>query len=132
MAKASILLADDEPNVLLTLKLVLENDGYEVMTADTAARALELMNNAHRFDAIVTDLNMEKENIGLEVARAARKLHPRPAIVILTGFASIENARAALKIQIEHFATKPVDLTELTQTLNRYVRNQQSTQGGSS
>jgi DNA-binding NtrC family response regulator len=126
MGKAYILLADDEPNVLLTLKLVLESDGYEVVTADSAATAIALMNQPRRFDAILTDLNMEKEDIGLDVAREAAKLLPRPAIFIITGFASIENARAALKIQVEHFATKPIDLNDLMLTLNRLLHGRPS------
>ena len=126
MGKAYILLADDEPNVLLTLKLVLESDGYEVITADSAAQAIALMNQPRRFDAILTDLNMEKEDIGLDVAREAAKLQPRPAIIIITGFASIENARAALKIQVEHFATKPIDLNDLMLTLNRCLHGRPS------
>ena len=126
MGKAYILLADDEPNVLLTLKLVLEGDGYEVVTADSAATAIALMNQPRRFDAILTDLNMEKEDIGLDVAREAAKLLPRPAIFIITGFASIENARAALKIQVEHFATKPIDLNDLMLTLNRFLHGRPS------
>jgi two-component system response regulator RegA len=68
---------------------------------------------------------MEKEDIGLDVAREAAKLQPRPAIIIITGFASIENARAALKIQVEHFATKPVDLNDLMLTLNRFLHGRQ-------
>lgn len=128
MSKAYILLADDEPNVLLTLKLVLEQDGYEVVTADSAAMAIALMNQPRRFDAILTDLNMEKEDIGLDVAREAAKLQPRPAIIIITGFGSIENARAALKIQVEHFATKPIDLDELKITLSRFLHGRQPMQ----
>jgi DNA-binding NtrC family response regulator len=123
--KAYILLADDEPNVLLTLKLVLEQDGYEVVTAESAATAIALMNQPRRFDAILTDLNMEKEDIGLEVALEAAKLQPRPAIIIITGFGSIENARAALKIQVAHFATKPIDLNDLMLTLDRFLHGRQ-------
>ena len=69
---------------------------------------------------------MEKEDIGLDVAREAVKLLPRPAIFIITGFASIENARAALKIQVEHFATKPIDLNDLMLTLNRLLHGRPS------
>ena len=44
-------------------------DGYAVRTANSCAGALKLLENGHHFDAVITDLNMEKENIGLEVAR---------------------------------------------------------------
>ena len=51
--------------------MVFERDGYAVRTAHSCASALKLLENGNEFDAVITDLNMERENIGLEVARAA-------------------------------------------------------------
>ena len=87
--KPTLLIVDDEANVLFTLKLVLEEDGYDITTASTCAEALKLIHNAHRFDAILTDLRMEREDIGLELAEAAAKLRPRPVIMIFTGYGSV-------------------------------------------
>jgi len=61
----SLLIVDDEANVALTLQMVFERDGYAVRIANSCASALKLLENGHRFDAVITDLNMEKENIGL-------------------------------------------------------------------
>ncbi|HZU43863.1 MAG TPA: response regulator [Terriglobales bacterium] len=119
--KPSILIVDDEVNVARTLKMVFEHEGYEATTAHSCAEALELLSNSHVFDIVMTDLNMEKEDIGLEVARKAMHLKPRPVVVICTGFASTFNASAALKIQVDYLATKPADLKELTNALNRLV-----------
>ena len=85
MRKPSLLIVDDEPNVLLTLKLVLEEDGYQISTAGSFAEAEKLMRTPGQFDAILTDLWMEREDIGLELARSASKLQPRPIVVIFTG-----------------------------------------------
>ena len=93
MKKPSLLIVDDEPNVLLTLRLVLEEEGYNIRTAASFAEAEKIIGDAARFDAILTDLWMEKEDIGIELARSASKLHPRPIIVIFTGFGSPSNAR---------------------------------------
>jgi DNA-binding NtrC family response regulator len=73
------------------------------------------------FDADINDINMEKENIGLEVARAALRLNPRPAVVLCTGYASIDNSAAALKMKVDYFATKPVDLEELKRAVSRLM-----------
>jgi DNA-binding NtrC family response regulator len=119
--KRSLLLVDDENSILQTLRMVFENEGYQVITASSCAEALEVLDNGHKFDAVITDLNMEREDIGLEVARAAQKVKPKPAIVIYTGFASIPNSRAALELGVDYMAHKPVDVTDLITALNRLV-----------
>jgi len=121
LRKPSLLIVDDEPNVLLTLKLVLEEDGYQISTAGSLAEAEKLMLSSGHFDAILTDLWMEKEDIGLELARSASKLKPRPVIVIFTGYGSASNARAALSVPVDYFALKPLDVDELKRVLNRLV-----------
>lgn len=119
--KRSLLLVDDENSILQTLRMVFENEGYQVITASSCAEALEVLHNGHKFDAVITDLNMEREDIGLEVARAAQQVKPKPAIVIYTGFASIPNSRAALELGVDYMAHKPVDVTDLISALNRLV-----------
>jgi CheY-like chemotaxis protein len=79
-----------------------------------------LASNGH-FDAVVTDLNMERDDVGLEVARAAVKRTPRPAVIVCTGFASVKNSRIALEIGIDYMAHKPVELDDLISALNRLI-----------
>jgi DNA-binding NtrC family response regulator len=119
--KPSLLIVDDENNVALTLKMVFEREGFAVLTANSCAGALKLLADGHVFDAVITDLNMEKENIGLEVARAALRLHPKPAVVVCTGYASIDNSAAALQMKVDYLATKPVDLDELKRAVSRLM-----------
>lgn len=119
--RPSLLIVDDEPNVLLTLRLVLEEDGYQISTAGSYAEAEKMIGTSGRFDAILTDLWMEKEDIGLDLARSASKLKPRPIIVIFTGYGSATNARAALGVPVDYFALKPLDVDELKRVLNRLV-----------
>lgn len=119
--KHSLLLVDDENSILQTLQMVFEREGYDVITAKSCSEALKILANAHKFDAVITDLNMEREDIGLEVARAAQKVKPKPAVVIYTGFASVPNSRAALDIGVDYMAHKPVDLADLIAALNRLV-----------
>ena len=124
--KRSLLLVDDEPGVLLTLKIVLERDDYLVTTASSCAEAVSIMNTGKLFDVVITDLCLERDDIGLEVARRATSMSPRPVILVITGFASIENARGALAIQIDHYALKPLDLNELRTALERLVSARQA------
>jgi DNA-binding NtrC family response regulator len=119
--KRSILIVDDEDNVLQTLRMVFEHEGYDVSTARSCREALQVLGNGKSFDAVITDLNMETEDIGLEVARAAVKHKPKPAVVICTGFASMDNSKESLKIGVDYMAHKPVELTELISALNRLI-----------
>ena len=119
MTKKAILLVDDESNVLLTLRMVFENEGFVVTTADSCAEALKILQDNRHFDAVVTDLNMESENIGLEVAHAAVAKKPKPAVVISTGFATVSNSKEALNMGVDYMAHKPVELDSLIFILNQ-------------
>jgi CheY-like chemotaxis protein len=123
--KPSILVVDDEENVTRTLQMVFEREGYEVTPAYSSAEAVKILKNGHTLDAVITDLNMEKEDIGLEVARQARKLRPRPVIVICTGFANLSNSAQALQMHVDYLANKPVDIDELTSALRRLIARRQ-------
>lgn len=120
--KPNVLLVDDEESILATLRLVFEAEGYAVHTANSCRDALEVLKNGVSIDAVVTDLNMEKNDIGLEVARFARTLRPTPVVLVCTGFANEDNARQALKLHIDYLLQKPVDLNELKQALRRLLR----------
>jgi two-component system response regulator GlrR len=113
----SILVVDDEINVARTLQMVFEMDGYKVTSANSAKEALQKFKDGLRVDIVLTDLNMESDDIGLNVARAAQKLKPRPLIVICTGYATVFNSSAALDMRVDYLATKPVDLDELKSAL---------------
>lgn len=114
-----LLIVDDEPNVLLTLGMIFELDGFTVSKAGSCAEALTMLNNAVHYDAVITDLNMERHDVGLEVAQAAMRLKPRPVVVICTGYADLGNTQAALDMRVDYFATKPVDLDELKHAIRR-------------
>jgi DNA-binding NtrC family response regulator len=120
--KPDLLIVDDEPTVLLTLRLIFEQGGYSVTTAESAAQALECLRRGSRVDAVLTDLCMESEDIGLEVAAEAARLRPRPIIIVLTGFSSVDNAQAALHLHVDHYALKPVDADELQNTVRRLLQ----------
>ena len=119
--RAYLLIVDDEPSVALTLKMIFEREGYAVTTAPSCAEALRLLAGNSRFDVVVTDLNMERENIGLEVARAAQRLASPPIVVICTGYANLHNTQEALHMRVDYLATKPVDLEQLISALRRLL-----------
>ena len=83
--KRRILLVDDEPAILLTLKALLEIHGFEVETA-TSARDAKSKLRSSSFVMVITDMRMENDQAGLEVARAAKKALYEPAVALLTAF----------------------------------------------
>lgn len=129
-ARPSVLVVDDEVSVAATLQIILESAGYKVRAVHSCAAALELLGNRHRFDVVITDLNMEQPNIGLEVARVALKLGRRPAVVIFTGFADTTNLRTAMAMQVDYVLTKPVEVPELLHTVRRLLAKRKAEGGG--
>jgi len=83
--KRRILLADDELAISLTLKAILEINGFEVETAASAREAIARVQTS-TFHMVITDMRMEEEESGYEVIRAARKAAYDPAIAILTAY----------------------------------------------
>jgi DNA-binding response OmpR family regulator len=117
----SILLVDDEPTILFTYKAILERDGYRVDTAGSFSDGSRLL-QTHGYDAVIVDLNLERENLGLDLVRQARSLAPRPVTIVYTGFPSIEHLHSALKLQVDYLALKPVGVEEMRSALLRLIR----------
>jgi CheY-like chemotaxis protein len=112
-----VLLVDDEPVLLSTLRSFLEGAGHRVLTAMDAGTALELV-QAHGFDAIVCDLRMPGMD-GLEFCQEIRK---NPAwkdvrLVVLTGGLEESIVQRGLKVGVQHFLAKPFAPEELLRIL---------------
>lgn len=126
ISKPALLIADDEVNITRTLQMVFEQEGYQVLPAYSAKEAIHILQNGHSVQAVITDLNMERADVGLEVAQVAGRLRPRPVVVICTGFASIHNSQQALHMHVDYLASKPVNLDELKSVLQRLMRRKLS------
>ena len=119
--RARVLIVEDQPDTLEMLAVVFEQRAYEVMTADTAERALKLLAKDN-FDVLISDLGMPMMD-GLQLIRTLRdnpKLRRIPAIA-LTGYASQKDAEAALAAGFDLHLSKPVDPTELTEAVERLL-----------
>lgn len=83
--KRRILLVDDDVAILLTLKAVLEISGFDVETA-ASAREAKMRLKSNEYHMVITDLRMESETAGHEVAAAAKRAPNRPAVAMLTAY----------------------------------------------
>ena len=87
--KRRILLVDDELAILLTLRAILEMNGFEVDTASTGREAIAKLQNDGQYHMVITDLKMESDTAGHEVIRAAKRLENSPAVAILPAYPSL-------------------------------------------
>ena len=119
MSGERILVVDDEENVLVTIKAILEMDKYVVDTAQSGDEAVEKL-RAHDYDAVLTDLRLGDAS-GQDVLNAVRRYLPQAVAIMLTGYASLESAIAALREGAYDYLIKPSDPEELRATVRRAV-----------
>ena len=118
---ARLLVVDDEESLRITTAAIFENEGYIVDTASSGDEAIDLMNNAE-YDLVLTDLHMEGGD-GLSVLNRIRRYAPLTISVVLTGFASVESAIAALQEGAYDYLVKPCDIESMKHTIRRGVEH---------
>ena len=106
-----ILVVDDEPVQREMIGGFLKKQGFEVIAADSAERALELFRQ-DAFDLVLTDQKMA-EMSGLELLQAVHTINAETPVILITAFGTIEAAVAALKHGATDYLTKPLNLDEL-------------------
>jgi len=109
--KARLLVVDDEPIALRNLERVLAKEGYQVSTASSGQSALRQF-RARAVDVVLTDLRMEKID-GLHLLRRCKEIDPDVEVILVTGYAAIETAIAAMKQGAYHYLAKPFKLDEV-------------------
>ena len=111
-----ILFVDDEPSIRLTLPPVLEQHAFEVKAAGTVADAVAEI-KASRFDVLISDLNIEEGGDGLRIVGAMRENQPHCITLILTGYPGFDTAVDALRLRVDDYVVKPVDVETLVSSL---------------
>lgn len=109
-----ILLADDEPEVLEGLKIVIDWNKYGFEIADTAVNGREALEKlkSGKFHLVVTDIRMPVLD-GLELLKALQNINPSIKILILSGFNEFKYAKKAIELGVKGYLLKPVDQDEL-------------------
>ena len=115
MAESRLLIVDDEPEITAVLAEHFRACGYAVETARDGGEALRLA-AARRPDAVLLDVTMPGPN-GAEVLTRLRAVDPTVSVVMLTGNADEELARALLRAGALDYVRKPFDLRMLEQVV---------------
>ena len=121
-APARLLVVDDEENIVLTISEVLRLEGYEVDVASSGREAVGRLERGPEYDLVLTDLHMD-EGDGLSLLQEVRARAPLTIVVVLTGFAAVESAIAALRHGAYDYLTKPCIIAELTHTVSRGIEH---------
>lgn len=116
--KCTILLVDDEPVLNKTLCAVLRGKGYKVKSALTGKEALEILNQAQKVDLVILDIRLPDIN-GVDILREAKTKYPDIVVILITAFASVDTAIAAIKEGAYTYLTKPFEADELLMSVQR-------------
>jgi len=107
----SVMILDDEPIVCERLRSTLEKLTLDLETFTDPNEALKRFSEK-KFQVLITDLKM-KEIDGIEILKLVKKVSPDTKVIIITGFATVEKAKEALKIGAYDFIAKPFRLSQL-------------------
>jgi two-component system nitrogen regulation response regulator GlnG len=113
----SLLVVDDEANVLYSLAKSLRSDTLEVFTAQTGHEGIDLVRR-QRPDAVILDVRLSDLS-GLEVFDRIRQIDPRLPIIIITAYAATETAIEAMKRGAFEYLLKPIDFLQLREVVQR-------------
>jgi len=111
----SILVVDDKPAVLVTYKIILQQQGYDVVGATSCDEAFEQLASRH-FDLLLCDYTLEEDRNGFHVIDEAHRRIPGIRSVLMTGYSEEEVSDDATRRGVTVLC-KPVNVTELLNTL---------------
>ncbi|MBI1898074.1 MAG: sigma-54-dependent Fis family transcriptional regulator [Acidobacteria bacterium] len=116
----SILVVDDDAGLAATLKEFLAREGYQVEVAQSAAEALSIQEANPRISLALVDLIMPLID-GFALTDELRRRNPDIAVVIMTGYGTIETAVGAIKRGAEDYITKPFDYEAVRKKIARLL-----------
>jgi len=115
--KGKVLVVDDAPDTLEIIQKLLRYEGYDVTVASTGEEGVKKVEE-ERPDVVLMDVNLPGID-GTEALRRIRIIHPHQCVVMLTAFATVENAIYALKEGAFDFLKKPFENEHLIHTVNQ-------------
>jgi DNA-binding NtrC family response regulator len=120
--RKTILLVDDEPEVLTVLEKILTRFGYNVIPRPHAESALPEVRQGAGIDLVITDLVMPGMS-GSELAAAVRKRMPDVPVILLTGHGSVESYIQTRSDGVFEYINKPVEANELRRIVQAAIKS---------
>jgi DNA-binding NtrC family response regulator len=116
-----VLLVDDEPDIELLAGEALRDAGHHVTAVKDGAEALELV-KVRAFDLMICDIRLPKLD-GLTLFRQTRQQSPDTTVILMTAFAAVQDAVAAVKEGAHDYLTKPFEIDEITLRVKRIAEH---------
>ncbi|MBI3724476.1 sigma-54-dependent Fis family transcriptional regulator, partial [bacterium] len=120
--KLSILVCDDEPRFRAMLEEVLSAEGHRVRTVGDGRAAIDELRSEQRYDLVITDMRMPGLD-GFAVLDAARAVASQPAVVAITGFASIDETVQAIRHGASDYLAKPFPIDRLLEVVANVAKD---------
>jgi len=124
MRQPRLLVADDQPDVIEALRLLLKAEGYEIETASSPRAVVEAV-QAREFDLMLMDLNYARDTTsgdeGLELVAHVRAIDPHLPVVVMTAWSTVTLAVATMREGAGDFVQKPWDNARLITTLRTQI-----------
>ncbi len=118
-AKARILIVEDEPSVLNLFRYLLTDGGYSVTTAQSGSEAMVKLSEG--FDLVLTDLKMEDMD-GMEVLEKVQKRSPETAVIVVTGYATLDSAIEAMRRGADDYINKVESITKILPSVEKVLK----------
>ena len=118
--KRSILIVEDLAALTLTYRLIFEADGWTAVCAENKETAIEALQNLS-FDVVFTDLNLEEDQDGLHVVRAAKQQEQAPSTIVVSGYLVPEIEQASYAECADLVLSKPVQIPLLKAEIQRLL-----------
>jgi len=115
--RPSLLVVDDEEQILSALRRVLRREGYEIVTTDQPQAALRMLGE-RRFDAVLSDHKMPGMS-GMQLLTRARELQPAVVLLLITGWTEEIPRERLTEVGVRALISKPWDDARLKTTLRR-------------
>jgi two-component system cell cycle sensor histidine kinase PleC len=120
--EATIIVVEDETGALVTLCGILEDAGYKVIGLKRGANALEMIRRSP-FDMVIADIRLPDVS-GLEILELAKEINPDAAVIMMTGYASVETAVDAVNQGAYAYFVKPVNPDDMKTTIANALKQQ--------
>ena len=119
-----VLVVDDEPDVRDLLVEYFQEAGYEVSSAADGTEAVaDITRNPSKYGLVISDLQLPGID-GLGVLKAAKAANPTVAVIIVTGYASVDSAVRAVRLGAYDYLTKPFTLGQIDVIVRRAAERQ--------
>jgi len=118
--KASVLVVDDSPDMLEVLQRNLTAEGYRVYQSTSVSEAIDLLETVV-VDLVITDMKMPKIS-GIDLVRHVHENLPETAVMMVTGYATIESAVEAIRTGAEEYLPKPFTNQELKAAVEKVLK----------